>query len=94
MVRVQDQRDIECPLRRRRGLLAVQHKQEIRGVGERAVGLYNGMSLTNTVVSSNDHRDLRSDANRLVHIGFGVVALFLGIVERQRRDRGAQHVHG
>ena len=59
-----------------------------------AVRFDHGLSLANAVVSRDDHGDLRSDANRLVNIRFAVVVLFVRIVERQRRNRGAQHVHG
>ncbi len=60
---------------------------------ERAVRLNHGLSFANAVVGRDDHRDLRSHPDRLVYIGFAIVALLLRIVERERRDGGAQHVH-
>ena len=94
MVGVKDQRDVESALCGRRRMLAVQQQQKIRGMGKRTVGLDQGKPFAESIVSGHDHGDLRSDANRLVDIDLSVILLFLRIVERQCRYRGAQHIHG
>ena len=70
MIRMQNQCDVERPFRRSGRMLSVQHQQEIRRMRKRPLGLNNLLSLANTVVGRHDHRDLRSQANGLIHIRF------------------------
>ena len=91
---MQNQRDIERPGGRFRGLDAVQHPQKIGRVAQRAVGRHDLLALADAVVNGHDHGDLRGQVVGLAHVGVVGVVLFVGVVEAERRNRRAQHFHG
>ncbi len=74
--------------------LSLEHVKKIRRVAELSAGRDGIASVANVVVGGDDHRHLRSQSNPFANGGLaGVVANFR-IKTRQRRHRGAQHVHG
>ena len=94
MVGVQDERDIQRLFGGAAGLFAIQHQQKIGGVRERKIGLHDRLAFADAVVSSHDHGNLRGQPQRFADVGLVLVRFFIGIVERKRRDRGAQRLHG
>src|SRR5208337_3298265 len=55
---------------------------------------HNFLSLAQPVVDSHYHGNLGSEVVALAHVGVVGVVFFVGVVEAERRDRGAQHFHG
>ena len=94
VVGMQDEGNIQRLLRGGAGLLAIQHPQKIGGVGERTVWRDRLLAFAQPVISGHDHGNLRSQPQRLAHIGVVFVVGFVRIVERKRRNRRAQHFHG
>ena len=93
VVGMQDQRDIQC-LRRCLGrFLAGQHPQKIARVRKRLVGFNHRLAFADAIVIRDDHCDLRSEPERLAHIRFMRVAGFVIVIDRQTRNRSAQHFH-
>ena len=94
VVGVQDQGDVEGSGGGLGGLDAVEHPEEIGGVGERAVGRNNLKPFAQAVVDGHDHGDLRGQVVGLAHVGVVGVVFLVGVVKAERGDRGAQHFHG
>ncbi len=94
MIRMQDESDIQSPLGRGGGFGPVQLQQKIGGVRDRAVGFNHWLAFADAVISGNDHRDLRSQPNRFSDIGIVIIFSGVRIVQRQRRNRCTQNVHG
>ena len=93
VIGMEDKSDIERTFRSRRRSLAVEHQEEVGGVGKRAVGLDNVLAFADAIVGGDDHGDLRGQADCLVDVGIVIVALKLGIVKGQSGDGGAENVH-
>ncbi len=76
------------------GFTAVKLQQHIRGMRQRPVSLDKILAFADTVVGRNNHGDLGSEPDRFVDVGVVIVLRVLAVVEGERGDRGAQHVHG
>ncbi len=94
VVGVQDESDIERAFGGFGRLGAIQQQQKIGRVRKRRIGIDHLLPFSQAVVGRHDHGDLRSQAEGFVQVGVVIVLLVLRIVKRQRRNRGAQHVHG
>ena len=70
VVGVEDECDVEGAGRGVGGLLAVEHPEEVGGVGERWVGLDDGLAFADAVEDGDDHGDLRGEAEGLADVGF------------------------
>ena len=93
VVGVQDEGDVESAGGGLGGLFAVEHPQEVAGVGEGAVGRNDFEALADAVVDGDDHGDLRGEVVGLAHVGVVRVVLFVGVVEAERRHGSSQHLH-
>src|SRR5580765_6253203 len=91
---MQDQGDIQGAFRRVRRCIAIQHEEEVRSMRQVAVRLNYVLALANAVVSGHDHGNLRSQPDRLVHIGIMIVLLKFRIIEGKRGHGGPQYIHG
>src|SRR5262245_4163131 len=94
VIGVKDEGDVEGALGGIGRDLSVQHQEKVCGMGERTIRIDYRLALANAVVGSDDHWDLRGEANRLMNVGVAIIALLLRIVERKSRDNGAEDVHG
>ncbi len=94
MVGVEDEGDVEGSGSGFRGLFAVQHPEEVAGVGEGAVGRNDFLALANAIVNGHHHGDLRGEVVGLAHVGVVRVVFLVGIVKAQCRHRSSQHFHG
>ena len=79
MLGVQDHRDVEGVRVTLARALAVQHREEVLGVGERRVGCDRLEALAAPVVARDHRRQLRDQLHRS-RLG-------------ERRDRGAEYLH-
>ncbi len=69
VVGVEDEGDIEGTGGGFGGLDAVEHPEEVAGVGERAVGRNDFVTLADAVVDRDDHGDLRGEVVSLADVG-------------------------
>ena len=96
VVGVQDQRDIECLCGRAGGLNAVEHAKgswlhgESDAVGRRPAA----RSLRMRSKIGDDHGDLRGETEALAQVGGVIGKLFVGVVDGEERDGGAEDLHG
>ena len=94
VVGMEDERNVEGACSGFGRLFAVEHPEEVCGVGERLVGVDDGFALADAVKDGDDHRDLGGEA-----IGFADVCVvaavgLVGIVDAEERDRSAEDLHG
>ena len=94
VVGVQDERDVEGLGGGLGGLLAVEHPEEVGGVGERGVGLDDLLAFADAVEDGDDHGDLRGEAEALADVGGVEDGLLVGVVDGEQRDGGAEDFHG
>jgi hypothetical protein len=94
VVGVEDERDVEGAGGRVGGLLAVEHPEEVSGVGERLVGLDDGFALADAVEDGDDHRDLGRETVGFAYVGVVAAVCLVGVVDAEKRDGGAEDLHG
>ncbi len=69
VVGVEDEGDVEGADRGVGGLLAVEHPEEVGGVGERGVGVDDGLAFADAIEDGDDHGDLRGEAVGFADVG-------------------------
>ncbi len=94
VVGVKDKRDVEGAGGGVGGLLAVEHPEEVGGVGERLVGFDEGLAFADAVEEGDDHRDLRGEAEGFADVRVVRAVGFVGVVDAEERDGGAEDLHG
>ena len=71
--------------------LSIQRK--LAGVRERAVGFDDWLAFADAIEDGDDHGDLRGEAVGLADVGVVRLVGFVGVVDAEQRDGGAQHLH-
>jgi len=90
---VQDHVHVHEARRFRSRALSLQHVQEVGGMAQSRIRRHRRAAVADVIVRSDDHRHLRREPETLAQRGRGRVVGHLGVEGRERRDRGAQHVH-
>ena len=91
VVGVEDESDVEGAVGGVGGLLAVEHPEEIGGVGKRLVGFDDGLAFADAIEDGDDHGDLRGEAEGFADVGVVIVAALRRrrrTTERRRRCAG------
>jgi len=94
VIGVEDERDIEGIGGSVRGLLSVEHPEEVSRVGERGIGLNDGLAFADAIEEGHDHGDLRSESEGFADVGVVGAVGFVGVVDAEQRGRGAEDFHG
>ena len=90
---MKDEGDVEGFFCGRRRLLAGELQQKISGMRKLRIGIHHLLPFSDSIVNGNDHRDLRCECVCLAHVRIVIDRFLIGIVERQRGNRGAQNLH-
>ena len=93
VVGVEDEGDVEGAGGGGGGLLAVEHPEEVGCVRESVVGVDDGFDLADAVEDGDDHGDLRGEAVGLADVGVVRAVGFVGVVDAEERDGGAEDFH-
>src|SRR6266567_6203325 len=83
VIGVENQGDVESAFGGLRRSCAVQQQEEIRRMRKRRIGLDDILPFPQAIVSRHYHRYLRSQPNRLAHVGGMVVVLLFRIVKAE-----------
>ena len=73
---------------------AGQHVEEVGGVAQGGVGRQRLLPLPQPLVRGDHGRHDRGEADALAQVRFAGRLVDVRVVDRQRRDHRAQHVHG
>ena len=94
VVGVEDEGDVEGAGGGVGGLFAVEHPEEVGGVRESGVGFDDGLALADAIEDGDDHGDLRGEAVGLADVGVVRAVGFVGVVDAEEGDGGAEDLHG
>ena len=90
---MKNERDVEGASCGIGGLLTVKHPEEVGGVGERLVGFDDGFPFPDAVEDSNDHRDLRCEAEGFANVSVVGAVSFVRVIDAEKRDCSAEDLH-
>ena len=94
VIGVEDERDVEGAGGGVGGLLAVEHPEEVGGVREGGVGLDDGLAFADAIEDGDDHGNLRGEAEGFADVGVVGAVGFVGVVDAEQGDGGAEDLHG